>query len=413
MRTITPASDRHAASPSPVTLEEARRLIEANLAPLPAETVLLHHALGRAAAERVTAPADIPPVRNSAMDGYALPNEGSRADGYLLLEPDHPDPARLDGRTRRVLTGQPVPPWAFCVAAEEHCRLRGQVVFPQATWPEDFNIRAAGEDARQGDILIDRGRPLGAADLARAATGGRHRLRVGRRPRVRLMTTGNELVRPPARPGTAWHRYECNAVMLATLLAGEGCRADPLPHLPDRPEAVREALQGLGACDLLVTIGGASNSEADLSRPLLRELGATFLFERVHIKPGRPTAFGLWRGRPVLCLPGNPVAAFVTALLFAVPVVRRLAGFAPAPPCPFRVRFQGEILPDRKRFQFCPVRLQPADDGIPVGIPFPVTGSGILRSLTTSDALVEVPADTHVKPGSLLAVRWLGPSALP
>lgn len=395
-------------SPIPLSLDEARRLLLDRLAPLPPQSVILAHAVGRAAAERVVATAPVPPVRNSAMDGYVLPNDGARPDGYLLLEPDHPDPARIDGRTRRVLTGQPVPDWAWCVAAEEHCRLRGQVVFPRGTWPEGHNIREAGEDTRPGDLLVDVGMPLDAPVLARLATAGRHRLRVGRLPRVLLISTGNELVRPPARPRAVWQRHECNTLLLTALLRQVGARVDPLPHLPDQPEAVRHTLAHLPPCDLLITIGGASNSEADLSRPALRDLGAQFLFERVHVKPGRPTAFAFWRDRPVLCLPGNPVASFVTAILFAVPAVRRLAGFSDAPtPALWAAEFHGEVLPDRQRSQVVAVSLAPGNDGVPLATPFPESGSGILRSLTTSDALVCIPPDLHVRPGTRLPLLWV------
>ncbi len=395
-------------SPPPIPLDEARHLLLDRLVPLPPQTVLLAHALGRAAAERVVATCLVPPVRNSAMDGYVLPNDGSRPDGYLLLEPDHPDPARIDGRTRRVLTGQPVPDWAWCVAAEEHCRRRGQVVFPRGRWPAGHNIREAGEDTRPGDVVAEVGTRLDAPLLARLASVGRHRLRVGRPPRVLVLSTGNELVRPPTRPRADWQRHECNTHLLTALLRQAGARVDPLPHLPDRGEVVRRMLERLPPWDLLITIGGASNSEADLSRPTLRELGVRFLFERVHLKPGRPTAFGLWHDRPVLCLPGNPVAAFVTAVLFALPAVRRLAGFAdPLATPPWIVDVQSEVLPDRQRFQVLAVRLSPGPQGLPLATPFPESGSGILRSLTTCDGLIGIPPDTHIQPGTRLPLLWV------
>jgi len=393
-------------SPYAIPFTEALRLAETNVVSLPPERVLLHQALGRPVAEDVYCRIAIPPTRNSAMDGYALPDNGSNPAGY----PAFHKPELFIGKSEtnpalRVLTGQPVPQWAFCVAAEEHCILRESHIFPKAPFRPGTNIREEGEDADCDDILCKAGEILDPALLARLASAGYHRVSVSRRPRAVILTSGDELVRAPSKPRPDSPRFESDATLLAGLLAQDGIRFHLLEHQPDDPERILDALLGLPQCDILITCGGASNSEADHSRPVLERLGAVFLYERVAMKPGRPTAFGLLKGKPFFCLPGNPVAVFVSYLALVYPILKKMMGAGKRGNFVQVVEAGVDLPYDTRRNIFLRVKLDNGPRSL-LATPYPDQGSGLIRSLVESDALISISPAQSIKAGSLVPLFW-------
>lgn len=388
--------------PPSLDYEEARlRLLEAIQA-LPTEFVPLEQALGRIAATDVRSGVDIPPVRIAAMDGYALPDDGGAAAGYQA-NGSGPE------QTVPVLTGRPVPPWCVAVAPEEECLIENGRIRPLHRYPAATHIRPAGEDTISGSIVHFTWKPVDAIALARIASTGASTVEVVRRPRTLILTSGDELVKPGIFPSAAELRYECDSFLLSGLLTEAGAVPITLPHQPDDPARIRDALASAGPFDLLVTCGGAASSEADHVRPVLKELGAEFRFERVRIKPARPTGFAFWRGKPVICLPGNPVAVFVGFHAFIRPLLASLSGLPTGASRPMpAIRLGQACAADEKRHLFVRCRLT-REAGNFVAVPHPETGSGLLRTLSESDALISIPPGRPLPAGEPVDPVWLRP----
>ena len=372
------------------------------VSPLPVQAMPLARAIGFRSALQVFSTVSIPPHRNSAMDGWALPDPGSNDDGYFVAGSDTPVPAN---HAVRVLTGHSAPDWSFCVAAEEHCRMKGNRLFPPGNYPFGMNLREAGEDARPGDLLLSRGELLDPTRVARLASAGISRVHAHRQPKIVILTSGDELVRPGLGRSSSEQKYECDSILLHALLLNLGLECRILPHQPDSPAIIQETLNRLSRWDLLITCGGAANSEADHSRPVLASLGTTFLFERIAMKPGRPTAFGLWKNRPVFCLPGNPVAVFVAFHVLVRPVLDVLCGGLSTPPHAPLAVLQEAIPADPKRVQFVRITLAPTKSGLGAR-PYPDSGSALIRSLTDSDGLIRINPGVSLKAGDSVPLAW-------
>ncbi len=297
--------------------------------PLPAETLPLDQCAGRVLTEPVRARLTQPPFDAAAMDGYAirwadlhLPwrvvGESAAGHGWAsTLEP---------GEAVRIFTGAPLPAGADVIVVQEDVARDGDTARLKGEGPPRIgaHIRPAGQDFAAGAGLIAAGARLSAAHLGLTAAGGWRALPVVRRPRVTLIATGDELVLPGENPGPG-QIVSSNPAMLTALLRSAGADVHDPGLIPDNRAALAAALTGAEA-DLIITIGGASVGDHDLVVPVLRKLGADIDFWKIALRPGKPLLAGRLQGTRVLGLPGNPVSAFVTALLFAVPLVSRLAG---------------------------------------------------------------------------------------
>jgi molybdopterin molybdotransferase len=232
------------------------------------------------------------------------------------------------GEAVRIFTGAPLPAGADVIVVQEEVARDGNQARLVGEGPPRIgaHIRPAGQDFAAGNGLIATGVRLAAAHLGLAAAGGYRALPVVRRPRVTLIATGDELVLPGEIPGPG-QIVSSNPAMLSALLRSAGADVHDPGLIPDSYAALAAALQDAEA-DLIITIGGASVGDHDLVIPVLRELGATLDFWKIALRPGKPLLAGRLDGTRVLGLPGNPVSAFVTALLFAVPLVSRMAGRA-------------------------------------------------------------------------------------
>ena len=303
----------------------------AGVEPLPAETLPLDACAGRVLAEPVTARLTQPPFDAAAMDGYAirwadlrLPWRvvGKSAAGHGWAGNMGP------GEAVRIFTGAPLPPGADVIVVQEEVARADDIARLVGEGPPRIgaHIRPAGQDFAAGNGLIAAGVRLAAAHLGLAAAGGYRALPVVRRPRVTLIATGDELVLPGEIPGPG-QIVSSNPAMLSALLRSAGADVHDPGLIPDNRAALAAALQDAEA-DLIITIGGASVGDHDLVIPVLRELGATLDFWKIALRPGKPLLAGRLDGTRVLGLPGNPVSAFVTALLFAAPLVSRMAGRA-------------------------------------------------------------------------------------
>jgi len=346
----SPAPAAYATAPRvtqllPVAEAQARLLALAD--PLPVERVSLREAAGRWATEDVTALRTQPAADLSAMDGYAIRAADLPGPWDVVGESaaGRPFPAPLaPGQAARIFTGAGLPPGADCVMVQEEARREGDRLFLDGEGPgrPGRNVRRRGLDFATGQLLIPAGERLTAPRVAVAATGGHVTLPVRRRVRVAVAATGDELV-PPGTAPAGLQLPESNGIMLAAMLAAYPVDLIDLGILPDRLDALRDAFAG-AECDLLVTTGGASVGDHDLVRPALEAAGGTTDFWRVALRPGKPMMAGRLGNAVTVGLPGNPVSAFVTATLFVLPLVARLAGAAD--PLPRSVTaLAGEDLP--------------------------------------------------------------------
>jgi molybdopterin molybdotransferase len=374
-----------------------------------AEQVGLLDAAGRVLARDVTAAADVPGFDNSAMDGYAL--RGSDIDSALTGGLDivqripagqvgKPLPA---GSAARIFTGAPLPAGADTVAMQEHCRVEHNRLHLERTISSGANVRPRGNDISTGSTILQAGTLLRAAQLGLAATAGIGALEVFRRLRVAIFSTGDELVEPgnPLGPGQI---YNCNRFQLTALLRGLGCEVVDLGMAVDTLAATREMLlTAAGQADLVITTGGVSVGEEDHVKAALESVGKLALW-RIRMKPGKPLAFGHIGATPFIGLPGNPVSAFVTFVLFARPFLQRMQGRTATTPHTFPV-CAGFSHSTKQRREYLRARLRDDTDRGPVAEIFPRQGSDVMSSLVWSDGLVEIAGDTSVRDGD--HVRFL------
>ena len=318
-----------------LSLEEAQALVLERVQPLGSETVPLGDALGRVLAEPATAAVDLPPFDSSAMDGFALLAQDTpgRLPVSLRVAAGAPASRALEpGEAMGISTGGVVPDGADAVIPLEYVVESDNAIEISDAVEVGANIRPAGGDKRRGDMVVDRGVRLGAAQLAALAAAGRPEVEAARRPRAAVLATGSEL-RPPGEPLALGQIYEANSVLLGGQLASTGAVVERLSSVADEEEAHREALERGLEADVLVTSGGVSVGPHDLVRAALAELGVEEVFWGVAVKPGKPISFGVAGARLVFGLPGNPVSVLVGFELFVRPALMALQGLSdPLPP---------------------------------------------------------------------------------
>jgi molybdopterin molybdotransferase len=391
-------------------VDRAAALIVERVPPLDSiEPVGLRAARGRVLAQGLRAPLALPPFFNSAVDGYAFRHADLAEEGETRLvasgqvRAGATGGAVAPGTAIRIFTGAPMPEGADTVMMQEDTREQdGGVILPHGL-ARGANCRPAGEDVAEGALALPAGRRLTPADLGLAAALGVTALPVRRKVRVGVFSTGDELAEPGVPLGPA-QTYDSNRFTLLALLAALPVEAADLGILPDDAGATAQALaEAAAGHDLLLTSGGVSTGEADHVRTAI-EAGGRLVFWRLAIKPGRPAAMGVVSGTPVVGLPGNPVAAVVTFLHLARPLVLRLAGASPEalPRFTATADFAHRKKPGRREYLRVALRF---GTRLPVARKYPREGAGLLTSLTESDAFAELPeAMTAVEPGDPVQV---------
>lgn len=421
------------------SLDEALAALLAQAAPLGrSETVTLFDADGRVLAEPLVSALQVPPLDNSAMDGYALRAADAAAPGAVLpvtqrIAAGQTGAPLAAGSAARIFTGAPLPPGADCVVMQEEAEpLEGgaRVRLRNAAQPGQC-VRRAGEDVARGSQVLRQGERLLPASIGLAAGVGAARLNVAARPRVALLCTGDELVMPGSvapqdlPPGAI---YNSNRYFLRALLLRLGCQVSDLGSVPDNLAATQAALaQAAQGHDVILSSGGVSVGDEDHVKPAVQQLGALQLW-RIAIKPGKPFTYGHVRRTPgaasatdadaahaapppgtpgaahFIGLPGNPVSSFVTFLLLVRPFLLRLMGVplaeaAALPASPLRAAFDWPR-PGKGR-EFLRARRN-AQGEVEL---FAHQGSGVLTSLHWADGLVDLPAGHTVARGQ--AVRFI------
>lgn len=394
-------------------LDEALAQLLAAASPgLGTEGVPTFEADGRVLAQDVVSALTVPPHDNSAMDGYAVRTADCRTPGASLrvaqripagsagmpLEP---------GTAARIFTGAPIPEGADAVVMQEDTRaqpgegadlgsVRVEAVPTAGQW-----IRCAGEDVAAGDVVLRRGERLTPAGLGLAASVGLDRLQVARRPRVSLLSTGDELVMPGEVPLEAMKPgaiYNSNRFFMRALLARMGCEVTDLGIVPDRREATIEALRGASlASDLIITTGGVSVGEEDHIKAAVQALGHLDLWS-LAMKPGKPFAYGRIGEAHLTGLPGNPVSSFLTFLLLVRPFLLTLQGAAHVAPAPIAMRADFDWPRADRRREFLRARRNERG-GLDA---FGNQSSGVLTSMVWGDGVIDTPAGQPFKAGDMV-----------
>jgi molybdopterin molybdotransferase len=404
--THSSSSSSLARSARGLSFEEARRLVEqfaAGVSPKEVETVDLLAGLGRVLAEGILADRDFPPFARATRDGYAV-RAADVAEIPARLEVvgevkagDWPEPGVCSvgrGQAVGIMTGAPLPEGADAVVMVEHTlpirEPAVKLVEVRRSISVGENFVPRGAEARAGQLLLDRGRRLDHAGIAIAASVGKSRVQLFRKPRVAVLSTGDEVVEIDATPGPAQIRNS-NSYSLAAQVQNAGGEAVRLEIAPDERGRLRTLIEeGLG-CDLLLLTGGVSMGKYDLVEQVLGELKAEFYFTGAEIQPGRPVVFGSHK-KYFFGLPGNPVSTMVTFELFARPMIEALAGMAPQPLIFLRARLKSEIRTKTGLKRFLPAVLSGEFEDAEVELAR-WQGSGDIAALARANCYVVIPPD--------------------
>jgi len=403
----------------PVRVDDAQRIILAQIEVLPADELPLLECLDLVLAEDVSAGSNVPPFANSAMDGYAIRSrdtEEARPGAPASLAVVSTIPSGLVstrtvgwGEAARIMTGAPMPAGADAVVRQEEVKLEpeNRLRVSRAV-PAGENVRAAGEDITAGTKVMTTGTSLDPVGIGVLASLGRATARVHRRPNVGILSTGDEIVPPgePLRPGQI---RDSNGLMLAALVREAGGTPVQLGIARDELDDVRSRLHRSepDRLDLVISSGGVSVGDFDLVKQALEAEGDIDCWQ-VLIKPGKPLAFGRVAGVPFLGLPGNPVASYVGFLEFGRPAIRRQLGHCNPYLPEARARLACDCDGAGGRRHFLRGRLR-WDDGW-IAEPIVKRGSGVLSSMLEADCLIVIPEECQrPQAGDVLTVQLLRP----
>jgi molybdopterin molybdotransferase len=394
---------------STISLDEARRRLSDNVRPIErVERVALDAASGRVAAADIRSAIAVPPFSRSAMDGYAV-----IAAETAAASRDRPVRLRIidriytgattntriePGTCAEIATGAPMPEGADAVVMVEETAPAGEhLVDVTATAAAGQNIGRRGADISPGDVVVRRGDQLNPSRVGAAGAVGCAEVEVFARPRVAVLSTGNEVI-DPGRPLNPGQIYDVNRFTLGAVVAANGGIPEPRRPAQDTMDALVEALDGCAGADLIVFSGGSSVGERDLVVDLVAARG-TMVFHGIAVKPGKPTAFAIVDGIPFLGMPGNPTSCLSNAYILLVPYLRATARLPLYAPKTVRAPLGRTIVSPAGRHQFYTVRLEG-------GTAFPAfKGSGDITSLSQADGYIEIPAsESTIEAGTLVEI---------
>jgi len=397
-------------NPGLLSVDEALEQLLAAAKPVgEIEEVPALEASGRILARTQRSTMDVPPMDNSAMDGYAVRISDLQEKKPLLVKQKIPAGSvgrpLEPGTAARIFTGAPIPPGADAVIMQEHCDVQGESVVLKKTPKPGEWIRRAASDIRKGGEILPTGKRLLPQDTGLAASVGIKILPVYRKVRLGLFFTGDELVMPgePLAPGRI---YNSNRFTLRGLAEAFGCELRDYGIVPDSLEATRQVLRrAAGECDVVVTSGGVSVGDADFVKPAVEAEGRLLMW-KIAMKPGRPLAFGRVQDSFFIGLPGNPVSSFVTFLIFVRPFLLRTQGLLETSPRAIMARADFDWLEPDARREFLRVKWN-LQGGLDL---YPTQDSAVLTSTAWADGLLDNPAGRAIRRGDM--VRFLPYSEL-
>ncbi|MBL8834078.1 MAG: molybdopterin molybdotransferase MoeA [Rhodospirillales bacterium] len=381
-----------------ISVAEARTRILSAFAPLGGETVALAAAHGRTLAVDVHARLTQPPLPVSAMDGYAvraadiakapasLTMIGTAPAGHMFAGTVGP------GQCVRIFTGAVVPEGADTILIQENADADGTRIVARQAEPVGRFVRPAGLDFKTGDLAIPAGTTLDARHVGLAAATNHAWLDVRRRPRVAILSTGDEIVLPGTEPGPG-KIVSSNGPALAAFVAQAGGDPVLLPIAPDDERALQAIAAGARGCDLLVTTGGASVGDHDLVRQALGSTGLRLDFWQIAMRPGKPLMFGRFGDVPMIGLPGNPVSSLVCAVLFVGPAIAAMLGRAETGPKTERAALGRDLEPNDRREEYMRATLSRDAEGTLRATPFAKQDSSMIALLARAEALAIRPAN--------------------
>lgn len=400
-----------------IAVREALNEILQTVAPLGLEKVNLFDAMGRVLGENIKAGRNIPPKNNSAMDGYAVrwqDTTGVSEQQEVLLEVTEDIPAGaiprksiLPGQAARIMTGAPLPEGADAIVkmedtekADRHVKIKTAVTAGQ-------DVRFAGEDVREGEVVLPRGSVLRPAGIGMLASLGRTFVSVYQRPLIAVLATGDELV-DIDEPLSPWKIINSNTYSIAALAMDSGARVMQMGIARDRREDLLEKFKAAMRADIIISTGGVSVGDYDLVKDIMQEMGSNMKFWKVAMRPGRPLAYGMAGIIPLFGLPGNPVSAMISFEQFVRPAILKMLGHQNI----FRKTVTAILKEDvRKRkglTHFTRAVVTAGPDGYAVSTTGE-QGSGILISMVRANGLIVLPpTDSEVvKAGTVVKVQLL------
>ena len=393
-----------------LTVEEALEAILSRVSVIGTERVDVVGALGRVLAEAVVARREIPPWPNSSMDGYAVRAEDTGVGARLAIvgrveAGALPQRAVGRGEAMRIFTGAPLPEGADTVVPQEDVEAHDARIELRGALERAAFVRPRGEDVRVGARVLEPGTLLTAAEIGLLATLGYGQVRVHRRPRVAILSTGNELADLGVEPGPG-QIPNTNTYTLMAQVIEAGAEPINLGVVRDRLEAIEERIRAARDADVLVSSAGVSVGELDLVREALLRAGAELHLWQVSMRPGKPITFGSLANRPVWGLPGNPVSAMVTFELFVRPALLKMCGRRRLTRPRIRARALAPVPNPGSRRGYLRVSLERTASGLGARLTGE-QGSAILSSMVAADGLAVVAPDTRVAPGEDLEVILL------
>jgi molybdopterin molybdotransferase len=399
-----------------VTVDQALETILAKIKFKGIEKISIGDSLGRVLAEDIVAHRNNPPLDNSAMDGYAL-----LAEDIQSASPENPVPLEVteeiaagyqsdatvkSGQAFRIMTGAPIPKGANAVIMQEDTERNGNSLMVMDKAEVGENIREAGEDVRDGETVILKGSVITPAHIGMMAVVGRSQVYVSQRPRVAILSTGDEILDLDEQL-TGPCIYNSNGYMLAAQIRSAGGIPVYLGIARDTEEDLQEKFRWALECDLVVSSGGVSVGDYDLVKASLKKMGQDMLFWKVAMKPGKPLAFGKIGDTPIFGLPGNPVSSFVSFEQFARPSIRKVLGCTQLTAKTIKAKLTRTIHKKAGRLHFL-TSIVSWNDGNCTVTPAQDQGSGILRSTVTANGLLIFPLEaTEIKEGAEVSVQLL------
>ena len=398
-------TDDCCASPGLIPVDEAlTRILDAAAPVHDTEKLNIGNGLGRILAEDVVSAINVPGYDNSAMDGYAVRSAECTKPGVSLTVSQRIPAGQTGdnleaGTAARIFTGAPVPDGADAVVMQELCQQQADKVTINTAVKTGANIRRAGEDIKQGNVILESGTRIRPQEQGLIASVGIADISVKRKLKVATFFTGDELVEPGNELGQG-QIYNSNRYTLKGLLQSVDCEIVDLGIVPDTLEATLDVLKRAAAdADLVLTSGGVSVGEEDYVRIALQQLGELSMW-RINMKPGKPVAFGMVDNALFMGLPGNPVSVFVTFQIFALPLIRKMQGAANYVSNELSIR-SGFDWKGVKRQEYLRVRVRHDASGAYAEI-YPHQGSGVLSSTSWADGLAIVEPEKAINTGDIL-----------
>ncbi|NIQ00968.1 MAG: molybdopterin molybdenumtransferase MoeA [Nitrospinaceae bacterium] len=400
-----------------IQVDEAREIILSRIEPRGVEKVSLNDALGRILAEDIIARRNNPPMDNSAMDGYAViagDIQSATPESPVKLEVVDNVPAGSvaqvtlkNNQAIRIMTGAPIPPGADAVLMQEDTEKNGNGILAKDKAAVGENIRLAGEDVKEGDVVIEKGVTITPAHIGMMAVVGRSGIFVSQQPTVAILSTGDEIMELDEIPEGPCI-YNSNGYMLAAQIRSAGGIPRYLGVAKDDEKDLMEKFDWALQCDLVVSSGGVSVGDYDLVKASLDKLGNEMVFWKVAMKPGKPLAFGKIGEVPIFGLPGNPVSSFVSFEQFVRPAIKKIMNAREVMPPTVQAKLTRTIHKKTGRLHFMSAVVS-WDSGEYTVTPAEEQGSGVLKSTVTANGLLVFPLEKdELKSGDHVTVQLLG-----